>query len=258
MSNKAKSKQAFTLIELLVVIAIIGILAALLLPALSKSKEKARGVSCLSNLRQMQAAWTLYADDFGQVLVPNIGDLQSDWLPDRCWVVGDVSELPDETNTAFISGALLGPYTKNVAVYRCPSDPGNPRGTTRVRSISMNNYMHGKGWGVTTNFIDSVRTSEIQQPASSFVFLDESSMTINDGLFATPLTTNYSEISINDIPAVYHNLGTAFSFADGHAEIKRWQTGCFQNNQPQASLPGNVDCIWLMQNTSVPASGAWP
>jgi len=260
MGNRPRFKQAFTLVEMLVVIALIGILAALLLPVLSRSKQQAKGTYCLNNLNQMQAGWTLYADDFAQLLVPNIGDLQPDWLPDRCWVVGDVSELPDETNRALISGSLLGPYTKAVSIYRCPSDPGNPPGTPRVRSISMNNYMHGKGWGVSSNFIQNIRATDIRQPGSSFVFLDESPTTINDGLFAMMLTTNYPEIQAQDFPAVYHNLGTALSFADGHAQIKKWQTGYFRNPEAQqeASASGNIDYLWLMQNTTVPAGGPWP
>src|SRR3989442_14344933 len=63
--------HAFTLVELLVVIAIIAILAALLLPALSKAKSKAHSIACLNNLKQLQLAWTMYADDNRDRLVPN-------------------------------------------------------------------------------------------------------------------------------------------------------------------------------------------
>ena len=61
-------KTGFTLIELLVVIAIIAILAAILFPVFAKAREKARQTSCLSNLKQMQLAQMMYADDYDEVL----------------------------------------------------------------------------------------------------------------------------------------------------------------------------------------------
>jgi prepilin-type N-terminal cleavage/methylation domain-containing protein len=252
---------AFTLVELLVVIVMIGILAALLLVVLDQSKQQAQGTYCVNNLKQMQAAWTLYADDSAQVLAPNMGDRQPEWVSNLCWVVGNVRSLPDETNTLLLSDSLLGPYTKNVSLYKCPADPGNPSGTPRVRSVSMNNYMHGKGWGLSDDFVQNTRASDIRRPASSFVFLDERSSTINDGYFVVQLTTQFSSIFAEDMPANYHVKAGGLSFADGHAELKKWQTPYFQASPSQQvfrPIPNNIDYEWLMENTTVPADGTWP
>ena len=252
------SVGAMTLIELLVVIAIIGILAALLLPALGRSKQRSQGTQCVNNLRQMQTAWTLYADDSQQMLVRNAGMFQPEYQPSQSWVVGDVSELPDETNAVMLSQALLGSYARNVSVYKCPTDPGNPPGTPRVRSISMNNYMHGKGGGLSQDFVMNQRLTDIRGPSSSFVFLDERSSTIDDGYFVMVLTTNYTDISTENLPACYHNNAGGFSFADGHALLKKWRTDAFKTATRQVSIPNNIDYEWLMQNTTVPKSDSWP
>src|ERR1700746_778014 len=79
----------FTLIELLVVIAIIAILAALLLPSLGRAKQKAQGVYCMNNTKQMMLAWTLYATDNADKIAYNRDGTDAGRAQgDEAWVTG--------------------------------------------------------------------------------------------------------------------------------------------------------------------------
>ena len=250
---------AFTLIELLVVIAIIAILAALLLPALSRAKLKAQGVYCMNNEKQMTLAWILYADDYAQKLVPNVGDGQGApfYETSNTWCYGNVSSLPDETNSAFLTQSLLAPYSKALGIYKCPGDPGNPVGTPRVRSVSMNGFMNGKGGGTVAGYQNFVKLTDLVNSSQWYVFLDEKPLSINDEYFEVKMVpVNSTAVVMNDWPSQVHGGACGFGFADGHAEVHKWLGPSLQS----AATVGAVtfkkpssdfnDGYWLISHTT--------
>ncbi len=233
---------AFTLIELLVVIAIIAILAGMLLPALGKAKQKGQGIQCLNNLKQLQLGWYMYHEDFNGALVPNLGMAFSQ-NPRNTWVPGglsfDINNL-DNTNTLNLKNSLLFPYSGSVAVFKCPADRSTAvvRKVTypRVRSLTMNSWLgrylieEGNREGQVFGEGDDRygirrRSTDLNTPAPSqtFVLIDEREDSINDGVFYVGMGRRGAQAFLVDLPASYHNRAGGLSFADGHAEIRRWQ-----------------------------------
>ena len=125
-------QSAFTLIELLVVIAIIAILAGMLLPTLSKARAKAQGITCLSNMKQLGLAWTMYTNDHDDRVPPNPGlalmDAKYNWVIGVMTLDGGDNLIfpgknnPDNTNILHLKNSLIWPYVQSLGVWRCPGD----------------------------------------------------------------------------------------------------------------------------------------
>lgn len=280
--SQSRSRPAFTLIELLVVIAIIAILAALLLPALAKAKQKAQGIGCMNNSRQLLTAWRMYTDDNSDILLFSYGSLPTDqpyvWSGPASATLDEDDANPtiqgnwDYANT--IEKSPMWPYCgKSLGIWHCPADSSygiNPQGqrVQRPRSMSMSNWVGGNGddpgngyrgnWGLTANYKVFRKLSEMLQPGPSltFVLLDERQNSINDGYFVVQMdgyngAPNFSE-EIVDFPASYHNNAGGFAFADGHSEIHKWTDGRIIHpaNIAITPDPNSHDVFWLQYHST--------
>lgn len=253
--GQAHRSRGFTLLELLAVIATIAILAALLLPVLSKAKIKAQRTVCLSNMRQLGVAWAAYKEE-------NLGLLVQSYTNADAWVLGNMRNPIEMDDTNLLMQGKLYPYVRNPGVYHCPGDRGVPLGgqlLPSVRSYSMNCFMGGRDASVGPVPATAVgytpfftKDSDLPSTANLWVFIEEDERSINDGFFITDPTAHiWFDFPANSVQR--HGHSYTLAFADGHAEAWRYgdpRSGTVVSREHEDS--GNTDLLRLAHATTTP------
>lgn len=269
MPENRKKGPGFTLIELLVVIAIIAILAAMLLPALSAAKIKAQVMQSLSNIKQVQTGWQMYAGDNNDYMVPNAPLTAAISVNTWCGTQGEDWHFSGaNTNPAQYTASIIGPFMGNqLGVYKCPGDNIPSDNGQRIRSYSMNGQMGVQDPTERANCLlwnpgyqVFLKVSDLKQlaPVNAFIFCDETMYSLNDGW----MQIDCNNAQWPDVPGAYLGGRNEFSFADGHSEVHKWQTSALKNcpykygviGGDWPSLPGgkqNADWIWFTSHATV-------
>jgi prepilin-type N-terminal cleavage/methylation domain-containing protein/prepilin-type processing-associated H-X9-DG protein len=255
-----RAVSAFTLIELLVVIAIIAILAAILFPVFAQAREKARQITCMSNLKQLGMAYVMYLQDFDEVFPRrDNGD------PPGSNATPNTDPVPGDSN------GVVYPYYKNFQMLTCPDetdraqwvDPNNINGLQpQLQAPWAQQYAPWTaawGWGECYGYngyqdgnplhdsqgVNVRPLAQIQHPANTLLLahsLGTRGATWSCGWFLSwnPDPNNGFFVPITD----KHSGGSPVAFCDGHAKFVLQKVAHANNQEP---LPTNSNSMWSIQ-----------
>jgi prepilin-type N-terminal cleavage/methylation domain-containing protein/prepilin-type processing-associated H-X9-DG protein len=287
MDLKRLKTAGFTLIELLVVIAIIAILAALLLPALSRAKESSRRVQCASNLKQWGTAQSMYLDDsqgvFPQTTIPadppitppNYNDKAITWLDLTDIQVMSTMEAATygmnawfNTLPPYVASKSLWQYsitgasaTFNTApsIFLCPTsatlavDPSITSG-----QIVFNYAMNSKGIPANAPVGTVLKQTAVIHPAA-FVLFSEVRTHTSDTPFYGLGSANQPLLGSPECyttrESARHSAGMNISFSDGHVQYYKYTYVCTGPINNEACDPGDADINWVSDGSVVPPAG---
>lgn len=244
MQRGTRAARAFTLIELLVVIAIIAILAAILFPVFAQARERARAVSCLSNMKQAGIAWSMYAQDYDETTVPQLSGAGAWYVPLQAYVKNwNVMLCPDRSDTGCqansipISPRCLG-YGYNDGFI---SDAGYGLSDTQTKDARGGTLRTGRTLAAITAPADCVAIGDTYDTPSYSVAMDN---------ILTKLPNHASTSSLR------HFQSLNFVFADGHAKSIRMQAGEYAKTKLVAIPASQTDALkWCSDPNIVPAAG---
>jgi prepilin-type N-terminal cleavage/methylation domain-containing protein/prepilin-type processing-associated H-X9-DG protein len=232
----------FTLIELLVVIAIIAILAAMLLPSLSRAKERAKSMSCINSLKQISVCNRMYLDDNGGKEVP----LWRSASGTPAWTYDAGSFVVNDSTKLWWQDALRLAYLKGGGIFDCPSLTalaktayGGSLSTNHTLGIGMNHAEFGDTSIEGSNPISYTTESKVERPSAAMVFADAGAVKLSTAgkgaddwladttfsgsgavsYYRVPSDPEYANADSRSLPR--HAKRCNFGFFDGHAASLR-------------------------------------